>query len=99
MKIETYDWTGKELTPATVQTARLTANHPTWAVCSVQFYNHLAQQGCSTRRYAPLGPLTGVEFQMGDGDLVWQCTANMNPDMLILGNETETHIFYGISGA
>lgn len=108
MNIKTYDWTGKALTSATINTAKARANTPIWVTCSPTLFNTIAKQGFGIRQYNPPRPLKDSLVEIApamdsdclrDGDLTWRLSANMNPDMLIPGNPTETHIFYGIGNA
>jgi len=108
MNTHTHDWTGKPLTSALVNTAKIQMKKPMWAICSSAFWNILLSESFAIRQYKPARSLEESLVEVSpakdgetyrDGDLVWIHTPNIIPDMLIMGNATDTHIFVGISVA
>jgi len=102
MKIETYDWTGKDWNAPNVNTAKTKLPNIMTAICSSYLLHDLMAQGHTIREGRITKDTPAVEggnmFTEGTSngmDLTWMAVDGIGDDVLILSNLDEMHIFYG----
>ena len=110
MRIESFDWTGKEWSSALVNTAKSKIDNPLLALCSPYLFNDLMQDGFSARQYStqasyeaamstqhsPFPRLAIAEpCTYVEGDLAWQTVGGLPDDVLIVSNLDTVLTFHG----